>query len=641
MSTCVRAPRFACIAVAYIVVGGAGASSPSARRRLSRLLSSPCVAGARHSPELPLLTPSPILAVGAPSLGDALLTQIGRGLPVGTACDLARASSDTGRTEDALKGFGGSGLQPSHQERDLHRWSRAVHPVKVDPYMLRLEIKRPHPGPAGEHTAQLQLPCIMPHELLHVLHEHGCMEALMCPGGTSTLDDFWQNASKFEWGLVHPQLPDSARLLPVIWHNDGVEVHKNQEHIVFSWGSLLGTSTHVLDRKFLLTSLPYKHVRDRAWRTSAFSEIARFVAWLHEVLSSGIMPATGFYNEELTGQRAEWAGRPVAGPWRFAFVGCKGDGKARVETHQFRRNYNSTYICEACLATQAFPRAPTALLYTDFSDNALYRQTLIQHDDYLSGEATLSAWCVVPGFRLETVWHDLMHVVFLGTARDSVASCIVSIACGLPMPFETALAHLHGQACTWCSRRGVASPLPFTPSSLNRTSGQSFPELSSAFKAMSVKHLIFWCAELSAQHAHIGDLSSCMRHLAMASLADFHRTLDRSALFVSLDAANAAERSCVEHLRAVQWLAAQSDAELTQLWGLRPKCHYLWHLATGLRATGLNPAALSCDMDETFMGTLRGFGRTTRGASMSLRVLQRYLLALRRRLSDHHGVCAF
>lgn len=36
----------------------------------------------------------------------------------------------------------------------------------------------------------------------------------------------------------------------------------------------------------------------------------------------------------------------------------------------------------------------------------------------------VSPWHQVPGWRLDTCLHDLMHVVFLGTARDLISSLL-------------------------------------------------------------------------------------------------------------------------------------------------------------------------------------------------------------------------
>ena len=46
------------------------------------------------------------------------------------------------------------------------------------------------------------------------------------------------------------------------------------------------------------------------------------------------------------------------------------------------------------------------------------------HEDYIKLEPVLSPWSVVPGWHLGTAFHDPMHVLYLGTCRDLLASAM-------------------------------------------------------------------------------------------------------------------------------------------------------------------------------------------------------------------------
>lgn len=64
------------------------------------------------------------------------------------------------------------------------------------------------------------------------------------------------------------------------------------------------------------------------------------------------------------------------------------------------------------------------------------------------------------------------------------------------------------------------------------------------------------------------------------------------------------------------------------LWGTRPKQHALWHLVMDLQHSALNPKIFQCDMDESFLGDLKRIGVRTHGGTVTMRMLQRYMLSL-------------
>ena len=107
--------------------------------------------------------------------------------------------------------------------------------------------------------------------------------------------------------------------------------------------------------------------------------------------------------------------------WRAAFVGVKGDAKARAAMNMFARHYGATYICDGCFATQGFPNAPRSLLFADFSGQALWHQTVDNHECYVSytPDAKQSAWRHVPGWRMELSYRDSTGVSIIKRIGDS------------------------------------------------------------------------------------------------------------------------------------------------------------------------------------------------------------------------------
>ena len=116
-------------------------------------------------------------------------------------------------------------------------------------------------------------------------------------------------------------------------------------------------------------------------------------------------------------------------------------------------------MCDRCLARQG-KGAPLAMHYKNFSDNKAWPLTILSHEGYLHfDQFSLTPWLVVPGFKMETMTWDLLHNIYLGTARDLVGSglkTLVMRGCydyfGEGLDMDTILSHVDGKIRRDCSR---------------------------------------------------------------------------------------------------------------------------------------------------------------------------------------------
>lgn len=79
-----------------------------------------------------------------------------------------------------------------------------------------------------------------------------------------------------------------------------------------------------------------------------------------------------------------------------------------------------------------------------------------------------SEWRVVPGWKLETVAYDWMHNVFVGTARDLVASTIRTLIrhkCyeHVSDNVETVLDHIHREILSDTKAQGLLGSIQLQP----------------------------------------------------------------------------------------------------------------------------------------------------------------------------------
>lgn len=93
------------------------------------------------------------------------------------------------------------------------------------------------------------------------------------------------------------------------------------------------------------------------------------------------------------------------------------------------------------------------------------------------------------------------------------------------------------------------------------------------------------------------------------------------------------------HLLSWQHLAAQCQMKKMCLYKMRPKHHYLDHIARDVARTSLNPRkTMTCFNDESFLGCLKKIGIRCHAANMMERLLQRYILFLSVRWNDAKGI---
>ena len=111
---------------------------------------------------------------------------------------------------------------------------------------------------------------------------------------------------------------------------------------------------------------------------------------------------------------------------RLAFLTFKADLKARKQCHLLKHYYLCKRLCDRCAAIQPKKagEANHPLSYKDLTLNAPYTTTTVSHEEYLRTSGKVSPWVAVKGWRLETCSFDLMHLVFLGVAKNHVPSCL-------------------------------------------------------------------------------------------------------------------------------------------------------------------------------------------------------------------------
>ena len=102
----------------------------------------------------------------------------------------------------------------------------------------------------------------------------------------------------------------------------------------------------------------------------------------------------------------------------------KADLKARWQCHRLDNYYRCKKCCDRCMAIQPMDSTQHPMTYKNTARDAPYAATCKDHDEYLRTARQQSPWCAVPGFQIETASFDMMHLVYLGIAKNHVPSCL-------------------------------------------------------------------------------------------------------------------------------------------------------------------------------------------------------------------------
>ena len=233
------------------------------------------------------------------------------------------------------------------------------------------------------------------------------------------------------------------------------------------------------------------------------STVARVTTWSMRCALKGKAPERGPYGEVLHGTRGEQAGKTLASGYHFAYFGFKADAKARKECHRYDRTYGHNKICECCFAERPNKDGDPLLTFKNFYPNAAHMMTELSHSEYLQSSATHSPWENMPGFHVKSCFRDPMHTIFLGTAKEIIASCL-GYWCRngyiLGNDLHEQLRAISRKQKEDCKAAGLHGTFKtYTPSNTGLDPANQFPELGSGFKAASVKTSLWFHAKLAGE----------------------------------------------------------------------------------------------------------------------------------------------
>ena len=258
--------------------------------------------------------------------------------------------------------------------------------------------------------------------------------------------------------------------------------------------------------------------------------------------------------------------------------------------------------------------------------------TIVGHDAYLAElePQRVSLLSGIPGFRHETVWWDVMHIVHLGIAADLVGSALVELSLSGSYgvgDLDERLKRAFLKFQSWCRCNGVPNSCePFSRASLAYRSSKQYPQLQA--KAYNTKVVLFFtAAECLAAAVGAGSYEQ-QRATAVWGLASRLHLMGTADIIMTATEAEAACRAGHSYLVCYSNLARLCLHQRRCAYKVRPKMHYFQHMLLEMRATRINPRAVYCMHDEDFMGKISKIAAKVHRSTVAKMTLFRYRLLL-------------
>ena len=340
------------------------------------------------------------------------------GMPIGKGQQFAGAGKGDGLEQADLAGLshlGSDGQYPNNMFRDFKRHvHQEVHDMPR-PYNAQL----PMLNTDGKEVMRGH-DMFLPHEIFGWLAQRPeLFLRRVCGGSWSVVDNFWGAHKDDEWFVKHPAkelLGKDIRVAPVQLYGDDAQMTKGTSALVLTWSSPCCRLSSWQSR-FLITVLPLLHIT-----AQTLERVYGLVRWSFEVLLARRYPSRDPFGKVWPEcWRRELGGKFLAPHGATAVLtGVLGDWKWIKESFFLKRYWKCMNICHLCRAVSSGVGPP----WTNFCDDSEWRDTTFTHATFLAVCCSiyLPELCRIPGFHVDMIVPDLMHILHLGFLGFAVSS---------------------------------------------------------------------------------------------------------------------------------------------------------------------------------------------------------------------------
>lgn len=455
------------------------------------------------------------------------------------------------------------------------------------------------------------------------------------------LNRFWQKADAHEWAQVHPARTTMAgrTCIPVVLHGDDVQYKKTGHESIaaISFHAELGDATTRLSR-YLIAAVPL------AWSTpNTLQPIFFAVKYSLECMLQGTFPHTDEYGRAFAPNswRAKVAGQPLLPlQWCFAFTGFVSDWKFLKEAFMLPQHYGKPHCCHRCMATK---QQGPHFAY-DPRPEAGWRTTIMSTEQLLQ-IAPACPLTQLPGFHLQLLKADIMHLLHLGICMHMVACMLVDLCASntfAEVPRRSSLNRkLHAgwvRFRHWCAAKRIAhSQVEFTKARCGAKRGQSPCMLSYAAKAHNMRVVSAWLSDECQNSPDIRQPRGRLRASCCFAFANFSFELDISARHLDEHPLHLQRivQNGYDFIYAYLELNRRARRMHLKRYAVTPKLHAFMHCLDDMQALQYSARYHTCYREEDFVGRVSAIATSCNARNVGLRTLQRWWLGIVLRLRTY------
>ena len=205
---------------------------------------------------------------------------------------------------------------------------------------------------------------------------------------------------------------DLSKCVPLILHGDDAESHRRRSFMVCSFSSLLVKSSSPWESRLLCYCLDSSKTCDETLDT-----MDTWLVWSLVELMSGRYMDKGPWGEPVPSRKG-LEGKELAQGWRAVLCAHRGDEKYLAKAYHVGVSWLSKQVCWTCRASRV---STSSLLYTHFGPNAQHRTTFLTTSEFIQ-LCKPNAWVRLPGWHVDVMTYDLLHVFDLTLVPDAAAS---------------------------------------------------------------------------------------------------------------------------------------------------------------------------------------------------------------------------
>lgn len=204
---------------------------------------------------------------------------------------------------------------------------------------------------------------------------------------------------------------DIHKCFPIMCHGDDADSHRRRSFCALTIGSPLLPPCSSWDSKVLIYMI----------------DTSRAVAETFDVLDSWVVHSLcelqegRFFDVDIYNCKFD-RGKSglICGEYRGILVALKGDQKYLQRAVKIKANWKSPHnVCAYCGASSSGD-----LIWSSFGPDAAHRRTLVSNEKFFLEGCHANAWLRLPGFDIQCLLQDWLHLVDLSYTPEVCASAL-------------------------------------------------------------------------------------------------------------------------------------------------------------------------------------------------------------------------